>query len=271
MSDVSDAGNLMPIGRFARSCRLSIKALRHYDAEGLLAPAHIDPSSGYRYYARSQARDAILIAMLRSLGVGVPTIRAILRAGNSGVNLLETEIARLEREIAQRGEAIRSLRRVVEARDPFPYDVQVRTEPSVLVAQRPIATSPDRLIPDTTDAIYGLLGAIRDAGRAILMPVLCMNEYDDSEDRITVYCCAAVEPPAPKIAAAQIIELEGGNVASLMHCGPYEELAVAYHTLYAWVQERGHDETGLVREVYHNDPAHVDASELLTELVLPIR
>jgi hypothetical protein len=29
------------LGRFARS--LNIKALRHYDAEGLLAPAHIDP------------------------------------------------------------------------------------------------------------------------------------------------------------------------------------------------------------------------------------
>jgi hypothetical protein len=129
---MSDAGNLMPIGRFARSCRLSIKALRHYDSEGLLAPAHIDPFSGYRYYARSQARDAILIAMLRSS--------------------------------------------------------------SILVAQ-PITTSQDRLIPDTTHAIYTLMRAIRAAGRDILMPGLCLNEYDDSEDRITVYCCAAVEAP----------------------------------------------------------------------------
>jgi effector-binding domain-containing protein len=205
---MSDAGNLMPIGRFARSCRLSIKALRHYDSEGLLAPAHIDPFSGYRYYARSQARDAILIAMLRSS--------------------------------------------------------------SILVAQ-PISTSQDRLIPDTTHAIYTLMRAIRAAGRDILMPVLCMNEYDDSDDRITVYCCAAVEPPPPSVADANVVQLDGGAVASLMHRGPYEELAVAYHALYAWVQERGHGEAGLVREVYHNDPAHVDASELLTELVLPIR
>jgi effector-binding domain-containing protein len=98
-----------------------------------------------------------------------------------------------------------------------------------------------------------------------------MNEYDDSEDRITVYCCAAVDPPAPRIADTQIVELESGDVASLMHCGPNEELAVAYHTLYAWVPERGHEEAGLVREVNHNDPAVVAASELLTELVLPIR
>jgi DNA-binding transcriptional MerR regulator len=39
---------LLPIGRFARLCRLSIKQLRHYDELGLLRPARIDPSSGYR-------------------------------------------------------------------------------------------------------------------------------------------------------------------------------------------------------------------------------
>jgi hypothetical protein len=35
---------LMPIGRFSKSCRLSIKALRHYDEQGLLRPAHVDPA-----------------------------------------------------------------------------------------------------------------------------------------------------------------------------------------------------------------------------------
>ena len=36
--------NLIPIGRFSRMTRLSIKALRHYDELGLLVPAVVDPS-----------------------------------------------------------------------------------------------------------------------------------------------------------------------------------------------------------------------------------
>ncbi|GAA3158787.1 MerR family DNA-binding transcriptional regulator [Nonomuraea salmonea] len=40
----------LPIGRFARLCRLSVKRLRHYDELGLLVPAHVDPDSGYRHY-----------------------------------------------------------------------------------------------------------------------------------------------------------------------------------------------------------------------------
>jgi len=38
--------------------RLSVKALRLYDENGLLPPAHVDPSSGYRYYDFGQANRA---------------------------------------------------------------------------------------------------------------------------------------------------------------------------------------------------------------------
>ncbi|CAN5921022.1 hypothetical protein BH23ACT10_BH23ACT10_12910 [soil metagenome] len=40
--------SLVPIGRFSKMTRLSVKALRLYDELGLLDPAWVDPSSGYR-------------------------------------------------------------------------------------------------------------------------------------------------------------------------------------------------------------------------------
>jgi DNA-binding transcriptional MerR regulator len=55
----------MPICKFARACRLSVKALRHYDEERLLRPAHVDERTGYRYYTQDQVRDAVTIGMLR--------------------------------------------------------------------------------------------------------------------------------------------------------------------------------------------------------------
>jgi len=45
--------NLVPIGRFAEAARLSQKALRHYDATGLLAPAWVDPLRATRGTART--------------------------------------------------------------------------------------------------------------------------------------------------------------------------------------------------------------------------
>src|SRR5687768_4596589 len=72
----------MQIGDFARSCRLSVKALRHYDEVGLLRPDFVDPETGYRYYRREQARTALAIAMLRSIGLPIPSVRALLAGGN---------------------------------------------------------------------------------------------------------------------------------------------------------------------------------------------
>jgi DNA-binding transcriptional MerR regulator len=39
--------------------------LRHYDEIGLLAPAHVDPVNGYRYYRADQLRVAATIRELR--------------------------------------------------------------------------------------------------------------------------------------------------------------------------------------------------------------
>jgi len=71
--------NLLSIGEFASASRLSQKALRLYGENGLLAPAWVDPDSGYRYYRLDQLRDATMIALLRRSGMPLAEIRAFLR------------------------------------------------------------------------------------------------------------------------------------------------------------------------------------------------
>lgn len=71
--------DLARIGEFARLSRLSPKALPLYDSLGLLRPAHIDPESGYRWYAISQLELARLVALLRGLGLPLAQIGLILR------------------------------------------------------------------------------------------------------------------------------------------------------------------------------------------------
>ena len=95
---------VMPIGKFARACRLSVKALRHYDEEQLLRPAHVDERTGYRYYTREQVRDAVTIGMLRGLGIGIPDHPPVPRRRTppSAPRFCTQKRERIEREMAQR-------------------------------------------------------------------------------------------------------------------------------------------------------------------------
>ena len=69
----------MAIGEFSDRSGLSAKRLRTYAAEGLLAPAAVDPGSGYRYYSPGQLADAKVIDALRQAGVPLADIRAFMR------------------------------------------------------------------------------------------------------------------------------------------------------------------------------------------------
>ncbi|GAB7052610.1 MerR family transcriptional regulator [Catenuloplanes indicus] len=69
--------SLLTIGAFARLSRLSPRALRLYDDLGLLPPAVVDPSSGYRLYAPEQLERARLVAWLRRLGMPLAQIRDV--------------------------------------------------------------------------------------------------------------------------------------------------------------------------------------------------
>jgi len=66
------------IGEFARRARPSPKALRLYDETGLLPPARVDPSSGYRFSTTDQLDRARLIAALRRLAVPLAGIKEVL-------------------------------------------------------------------------------------------------------------------------------------------------------------------------------------------------
>lgn len=68
---------LMSIGEFAGRSQLSPKALRLYDELGLLPPARVDGSSGYRYYSDDQLERARLIAALRRLQMPLAQIKTI--------------------------------------------------------------------------------------------------------------------------------------------------------------------------------------------------
>jgi len=65
-------------------------------------------------------------------------------------------------------------------------------------------------------------------------------------------------------------ELPGGQMARIVHRGPYEKCAPTYKKLFAWIAEHQKKITGPTREVYLNDPRKVPPEKILTEIYAPI-
>ncbi len=66
-------------------------------------------------------------------------------------------------------------------------------------------------------------------------------------------------------------DLPGGQMARIVHKGPYEQCATTYKQLFAWIAQQHKKIVGPTREVYLNDPRKVPADEILTEIYAPIR
>ncbi|GIE27671.1 hypothetical protein Ait01nite_007160 [Actinoplanes italicus] len=92
------------IGEVARASGLSISALRFYDSAGVLVPAAVDPSTGYRRYTAEQIRAARLIAGLRRVGMPVAEIAGavqdLLQDPASVRVKLDAHLVRLESGLA---------------------------------------------------------------------------------------------------------------------------------------------------------------------------
>jgi DNA-binding transcriptional MerR regulator len=261
----------LTIGSFAVRCRLSVKALRHYDELGLLRPDHVDLATGYRWYDRRQAPVAIAIALLRSLDVPLPAIRDLLAGGGDAdtlTEILDRERARRAREIARAESALRSIERLVRAGTVFPYEVIVRDEPAVTLLVVEGTTSVDTHVAFGHALVADLMARFGCLGLRATGPVECLMPETDDPDTM---CLQMGAPVAAAPDGERVVALPAGPAAVTRHVGPYEEVGLADLALHAWVEEHGYDVAGLLRERYLNDPAEVPRDVLETEVILPIR
>lgn len=97
----------LTIGELSRRTGLPVKTLRFYSDEGLLPPAE-RTASGYRLYSEDQVVRLELIRTLREAGVGLETIRRVLRRDVTLEEALRLRLGAIEAHIA-------SLRRVAAA------------------------------------------------------------------------------------------------------------------------------------------------------------
>ncbi len=97
------------IGQLARATGFSDKALRFYDAIGLLHPSARSPA-GYRLYDAAAAERLRFVRKAQGLGLSLDDIRMILEVADAGRVPCEHVLAIVDRELADVDARLRRLR-----------------------------------------------------------------------------------------------------------------------------------------------------------------
>ncbi len=266
---------MFTIGEFSKVTGLTVKALRLYHEEGLLAPSFVDPQTGYRHYDQGQVETARTIAYLRGLEFPLAEIKEILRHRGDDEELLDA----LERHKTQIEQRVRRLRKVARSLEHFISDERQAKN----MAQTTFDVQEKMLDPVLVGGIrmrgrysdcgkgFGRLG--RALGRYICgKPFLLHYDAEYKEDDADFEACFPIRQ-AKSVDGVSVRQLSGGRCLSLMHKGPYEQLGHAYARILKHIKEKGYTVVMPTREVYLKGPRMIfkgNPRNYLTEIQIPV-
>jgi DNA-binding transcriptional MerR regulator len=260
------------IGEFATMTRLSRKALRHYHELGLLEPAAVDESNGYRYYDAGQIETARVIRRLRQLDLPVPELKAYLTAPDEPTRnlILSAHLDRLRAQLRQTEEAVAALQALVAPIRPAPL-IEVRT----VAATTAVAITATVTLAEVVDwwsaATREMADVLAVAGTSATGPLGGLYDhalFADERGEVTVWF--PTERPLNPSGRVRPVEIPGGRFALTVHDGPDSTLDETYAALGLFVADAGISRDGPVRERYLagvlDDPAPIR-----TEVGWPVR
>jgi DNA-binding transcriptional MerR regulator/effector-binding domain-containing protein len=259
----------LPIGDFSRMTHLSVKALRHYHDVGLLEPAQIDESSGYRFYEPGQVPVAQVIRRFRDLGMPIDEVKAVLQAPDvaSRNDVIVAHLDRMESQLAQTQSVVSSLRSLLErplAPMPVEYRSVARTR-ALAITERVAA---DDMVEWWGSAFTELFGSgVTPAGPSGALYPSELFEVEVGE----VVAFIPVTEEVSRPGRARMIDVPAAELAIALHEGPFGELDRTYGALGTYVAERELGVEGPIREYYLVGPFDTaDESKHRTEVGWPV-
>jgi DNA-binding transcriptional MerR regulator len=249
---------MFSIGDFARSGRVSVRMLRHYDAIGLLRPASVDPSTGYRSYGVEQLTRLNRVVALKDLGftleqvativddeIDVDELRGMLRLRHAELSgRIEADTARLAR--------VEARLRVIEREEAMAEAVEIKTVPAVRVAElsAPVGGFEPQFITPVLGPLFDqLMGRLGAAGVACVgAPLAYYEDAADGEGLIAHAAAPIAEDAEPT--GVEITELPEISAAVIIHRGPMDDVMPTVQTLGRWIPAHGYRSEGYNREVY---------------------
>ncbi|HAM14947.1 MAG TPA: transcriptional regulator [Eggerthellaceae bacterium] len=263
---------MLKIGEFSKLSQLTVKALRFYEREGILAPSKVDPHTGYRLYTTSQPMEAAKVKSLRQLGVSVEEVRRII-AGADARETLQRKAEELRAE--QAGIAVRiSIIDYLFKEGEMDYQVTEKAIPATIVYYS------EATLEKYSDAMQWIPAQGAEV-RALNPGLKCAElpyefvEYLDGEYRernVRVRHSEAVTARGVESDNIKFRDIPETKVLSLYHKGAYEEIGAAYAYIYQYAEDDGYEVVGLSRESYIDGVWNKDSvDEWLTEIQLLVK
>lgn len=262
---------MLKIGNFSKLSLLTVKALRFYEKEGLLLPAHIDEWTGYRFYETSQLAQAAKIKAYRQLDLSVEEIKAIL-AGAQVRDILKIKADSLKKQQADIGIRLSIINYLMEDKQ-MNYQAVIKEIPETIVyyEERRLDSYPDLMtfVPESGAECKRLNPNLK-----CTEPPYEFCEYLDGEYRhknILVRHSEAVTEFGKENERIKFRKIPATKVISIYHKGAYENLGEAYAYIMKYAEANGYKIVGFARESYIDGIWNKESvDEWLTEVQLPI-
>ena len=268
---------MFKIGEFSRLAQVPVKTLRYYDEIGLLKPAKVDESTGYRYYSADQLPRLHRILALRDLGFSLRQIARFLSEELSPaelrgmLRLRQAELQEQAKEAQARLNRVAWRLRQIEEEGTMPmYEVVVKkvpaTKAAVLREVIPTYSEVGRLFSE----IFAHLRNNR--VRPVGPPFATYYDEEYREQDVDVEAAVPIESFLHEGERIKVREVPGvEEMACLVHQGSYESVGEAYTHLISWIQANGYRICGPSREVYLKGPeSGCDPAEYVTEVQFPV-
>ena len=273
---------MFKIGDFSKLSLVSVKALRYYDERGLLKPARVDPSTGYRFYSASQLTRLNRILALKDLGLDLAQITYLLDQEPTPEQIrgmLWLKQVELHQQLAE-GQAqlvrIEAWLQAFEQEAIMPeYDVVLKKVAPVRVAQaRGVAPKMEQPeIGITLGHLFGVvIETLAQQGASVVGPGTTL--YYDTEYReqdIAVGACLAFTGNLRESEQVKIVELPAvETMASTIHHGSFRNMYQAYHAILTWIEANGYRVSGPNRELNLEFEPGGDETKFVTEIQFPV-
>lgn len=267
---------MFAIGDFSKLARVTVKALRLYDQMGLLKPARVDSSSGYRYYSAAQLPRLNRLLVLKELGFSLESIGPLLDQNLDPSELRgmlrlrrEEQAARLAQEQARLQDLERWIARLDDPAGSPPMEILIKTTtPQWLAAVRD--TIPNYA---SVGMLCGEVIAQFGPKAAGALPIAIWHDMEYRESDIDAEAGFLFSSAVPVSGRVQCRELPAVEAACYVYRGSYANLNSAYQRLTAWMGERQLTMAGPPREIYlqASYPVRQDDESYVTEIQIPVR
>jgi DNA-binding transcriptional MerR regulator/effector-binding domain-containing protein len=230
---------------------LTVKALRLYHERGLLAPIHVDPSSGYRYYSPDQVPIAQVIRRLRDLGMPLDELAEVVRAERivDRNRAIVAHLQRLQDQLAHTQASVASLQALLE-HPAGTVEVSYRSVPAMLTAAVVDQVDMAEVGEWWSEAFTEIDAAmVADVAATGVRGALYSTEFFEAGrgEVVAFRPAAALRPGSSRV---RPLEVPAAELAVALHRGSFGELDRTYAALGTHVAERELGVDGPIREYY---------------------